>query len=147
MGFQTPAAGGGHAYFATEAGLFLSGNMGDTWSRVGKGILPENISCVGVSGNSLFAGTAEGVFRSWDNGVGWTTVNQGLEGKNVTDMTISGDALYIGRLAPVTGWRPGLFAWLTRSAGQNRGAGIRSQGLLVSRKSFSEKEIGFKEPE
>lgn len=70
------AAGSTYLFAGTDgAGIFRSGDQGNSWQAVNEGITDFTISSLAVSGSYVFAGTDKGLFRSTNNGASWVQLN------------------------------------------------------------------------
>jgi len=108
------------AYLATGRGLLVSRDGGDSWSRLGRGSLPEGaIRAVAVAPTgTLFAGTAgESLWRSDDRGKTWRRIFNGI-------------AMPCPREIVVAPWNPDLVYVL--SAHCSDVVGAERTGILVS---------------
>ena len=93
-------------------GIYLSTNSGSTLIAVDSGLTNTSVSCLAISGSSLFAGTfGGGVFLSTNSGTSWTSVNSGWTSTNVSCLNISGKDLIAGTNQGV--WRRPLSEMLT----------------------------------
>lgn len=134
---------GSNLFAATQEGVFVTSNRGDSWSAAnGQGAtgLPEKtaISALVASGSNLYAGTAQrGIYVSTNNGQSWTAINTYLPEKpTVTAIAASGSNLFIvasgviiGRLEPGSLPRSYAFAQGTVYFSPNQG---RSWALVTS---------------
>lgn len=69
---------GGTIYAAVSgAGLWTSGDLGKSWSRVNG--LPDEVYTVRFAGQTIAAGTSDGVWISGDGGQTWADSSAGLE--------------------------------------------------------------------
>ena len=68
------AVSGYNIFACTEGGLLRSTNNGTSWTNLGFGLLPSNISALAISGNNIYVGNLDGVFRSTDNGTSWSLI-------------------------------------------------------------------------
>lgn len=77
-------------------GVFLSTNIGTTWTSAAKGLpTPKKyVYSLAISGQDLFAGTSSGVFFSSDNGTNWADF--GLSNHQVYSLVVSGLNLIAG---------------------------------------------------
>ena len=83
-------------------GIFLSTNLGVTWTAVNNGLPKYNssqyfwINALVFIGTDLFAATGKGVFRSTNDGTSWMNVSYGLSGGNISALVAMGTHLYAG---------------------------------------------------
>jgi photosystem II stability/assembly factor-like uncharacterized protein len=83
-------------------GVYLSSDLGNTWSISDSGIaINENIHIVLSHKSYVFAGTADnvnmnGIFRSSDNGQSWVAVNAGLPPSTFYSLASNGQDIYTG---------------------------------------------------
>lgn len=106
-------ARGKNLYKAASDGLFVSGNEGETWSKV---TLPNEITDKGVSQVALrkespdtifIAGEEIGVWRSRDAGATWKNVNNELASGRVTALALHSNGYPRDE-------RKGLYVWVDR---------------------------------
>jgi hypothetical protein len=77
--------------------VFLSTNLGTSWTSVNVGLTNTYVQVVAISGPNLFAGTSGGnVFLSTNSGANWTAVNTGLSDIDVRALVVSGTTLFAG---------------------------------------------------
>ncbi len=70
----------GYVFAGTGTGAYRSGNNGDTWISINRGLPRTSVSSFALHSNRyILAGTFEsGIFRSENNGEDWTSANNGL---------------------------------------------------------------------
>ena len=68
----------GTKIFAGGNGIFVSTNIGTSWTEVDSGLTEKYVVSLAVSGTNLFAKTTSGVFLSTNNGTSWSEVSNGL---------------------------------------------------------------------
>lgn len=80
-------------FAATEQGLFLSDDLGTSWSRAGSGIKGDDVRAVVPmpSGDRIFAGTFYGVFESADHGHNFQPIGQPVPHSDVRALVIGGN--------------------------------------------------------
>jgi photosystem II stability/assembly factor-like uncharacterized protein len=98
-------------FAGTDAGLFVSGDEGATWTLVAGG-LPVGLQVRALiedpSQGAVFVGAFTGVYETRDGGSTWSATGTGLTNPNIQTLAVaSGDALLAGvqagsifRLAP-----------------------------------------------
>jgi photosystem II stability/assembly factor-like uncharacterized protein len=92
----------GNLYAATNNGVYLSTDNGNSWTSLG---LPNTyVGSLAVSEGNLYAGCIDGrgIFRSKNNGASWTPINTGLTANvAVLSLLVNGSNLYAGTNAGV----------------------------------------------
>jgi photosystem II stability/assembly factor-like uncharacterized protein len=88
-------------FAATEDGLFISSDDGDTWNQVSGGIWKVRLTGVVPAANSdtVYAYGVSGVFVSHDGGTNWGPAANGLEGMQPTALArhpADASILYVG---------------------------------------------------
>ena len=73
-------------------GVFLSTNLGASWTFVGIGL--PSVYALAISGTNLYAGSSLGVFLSTNNGTSWISV--GLTENYICALTTSGENIFAG---------------------------------------------------
>jgi len=86
---------GQNLFAGTDHGVYMSTNMGSSWSAVYMGSTNPWTSSLAVLGTNLFAATRGGVFRSTDTGTNWLLANAGLPDAVVT-FAVSGANIFAG---------------------------------------------------
>lgn len=82
-------------YAGTEFGVYLSTDIGATWTTVNNGLPATLIWSLKVSGNNLYACTGGlGLFRTTDNGTSWS--NLGLAGELIYTCVVKGTTIFAG---------------------------------------------------
>ncbi len=90
----------GTIYLGTSwAGIFVSTNGGDTWTKLENG--PWGCNCIAINEsnpNEIFAGNWSFFSYSNDKGATWTDISEGLPVRGVTSIEIDGAArqVYVG---------------------------------------------------
>jgi photosystem II stability/assembly factor-like uncharacterized protein len=80
-----------------QGGVFGSNDNGNTWLPVSKGLPNEDILCLAIQDNIIFAGTPnKGIFRSTDNGENWQASNNGLTNLSIQTLYADGQNLFAG---------------------------------------------------
>jgi photosystem II stability/assembly factor-like uncharacterized protein len=79
-----------------NGGLFLSTDIGTSWSPVTSGLTDTIVRSLRVNGTDLFAGTHNGVYLSTNSGTSWTPVNSGMTNTQVTSLVFCGTNLFAG---------------------------------------------------
>jgi hypothetical protein len=121
---------GPELFAVTLNGVFLSDNGGTSWAAASSGL--ENVNCLVVVDNELFAGTDDdGVYLSLDSGGTWTSVTSGMPtNTRVWSLAPSGSYLFAGTDSGV--WRiPISTVSFTISASASAGGTISPSGLVV----------------
>ena len=78
-------------------GVFLSTDIGTSWTAVNTGLTNLNVQNLAASGSYLFAGTyGGGIFLSTNNGSNWTAVNAGLSNLKIYGLACSPPNVYAG---------------------------------------------------
>lgn len=93
------------------------------------GLNSENVKCMAVSGNNIFAGTENGVFLTSDNGKQWIAVDSGLlnNGHVILSLAISGNNIFAGTDGS------GVFASANNGQSwKSKSSGLTSNGLSIS---------------
>jgi ligand-binding sensor domain-containing protein len=93
----------GDLYAGTaDNGIYVSGDRGDSWRALGKGIENASIRALAIGGSSWFAGTGQGMYRSVDRGKSWVSINEGLTERSVQGFAVGKDGLvYVGTSAGI----------------------------------------------
>lgn len=83
-------------FAATQGGVLLSVDNGNSWKTVNNGLTKTNIGAIAVNGGNLFAGAVNGgMYYSNDNGANWISINNGFPlAYSVTSITINGNDIY-----------------------------------------------------
>ncbi len=94
---------GSRLFAVTLSGVFSSDNGGTSWAADGSGL--ENVNCLAVVDNQLFAGTDDdGVYLSVDSGASWTVFGSGLPaGTRVWSLAANSGYIFAGTDSGV--WR------------------------------------------
>jgi hypothetical protein len=78
-------------------GVFLSTNIGTSWTAVNSGLPNTVVQSFAVSGSTIFAGTAgSGIFLSTNNGTDWISANAGITFSGIYSLIASGDNIFAG---------------------------------------------------
>lgn len=72
-----------------RGGVFLSIDNGATWTRK----FTDNVHCITIDGNNIYAGTSNGAFLSTDNGTNWKKL--GTFNTYVSAIAVSGNNIFI----------------------------------------------------
>jgi len=93
----------GDLYAGTaDNGVYVSGDRGDSWRALGKGVENASIRALAIGGKSWFAGTGQGMYRSVDRGKTWVSVNEGLTERSVQAFAVGKEGLvYAGTNAGI----------------------------------------------
>ena len=98
-GFVTSFAFSGRNTYAGDYsnGVYLSTDIGSTWTAVNTNLTNLNVNALAASGINVFAGTnGGGVFLSSDTGGHWMAVNTNLTNLTINALAFSGTSLYAG---------------------------------------------------
>ena len=88
---------GSKLYAGTSAGLFVSDNLGITWSTVIiNGNAGSSIYSIASDSQAIFIATNDSLMRSTDNGVTWNTILSGIYGYSSRTIAINGQEVYLG---------------------------------------------------
>ncbi len=68
---------------ATEAGVVVCVERGDSWQESMRGLTDQRVTCVLAQEHKIFAGTRNGVFRSDDEGQTWREASAGLAAPHI----------------------------------------------------------------
>lgn len=80
-----------------DSGVYISTNMGDSWTAANNGLTKKNITSLAVKGNNVFAGIfGRGVFFSNNKGASWSSISTGLADTYVNALMIKGDTVFAG---------------------------------------------------
>ena len=79
---------GNQAQTIQQDQVFLSTDLGWTWSQFGTNINASRFTALAVCGTDIFAGTEMGVFTTTDNGASWIQVNTGLTNFSIYGMAV-----------------------------------------------------------
>ena len=72
---------GEYIYIGTAAGVWRSGNGGDTWGSVNSGLNEAPVTHFALYGPQLLAlSQGHGIYRSTDEGSTWQAINSGIDG-------------------------------------------------------------------
>lgn len=85
---------GTNLFAATNIGIFLSTDMGATWTPADNGLTNFNVSDIAVYGTNLFAGTNSGLFLSTNNGANW--VSAGFTNISINPITVLDTNIFVG---------------------------------------------------
>jgi ligand-binding sensor domain-containing protein len=77
-------------------GIFLSTDIGTTWSAIDSGLTGSATYCFAMSGTNIFAGTSSGVILSTNRGATWKDVSDGLPNTEVRSLAVSATNLFAG---------------------------------------------------
>lgn len=105
---------GGTVFAGTNNGVYLSTNVGISWSAANTGLSYSNYDSIYnhapqvmrilTQGTNIFAGTTgEGIFRSENNGASWIEVDNGLTNLNIYGLASIGTNLFAGAFQDSTG--------------------------------------------
>jgi Secretion system C-terminal sorting domain len=83
---------------ATPAGIFISADLGTTWTISNTGLTTVNVLSLAKLGTNIFAGTSGGgVFISANNGATWRALpNVGLTNKTITALVGNEENIFAG---------------------------------------------------
>ncbi len=93
------AVSGTNLFAGTSGGVFLSTDIGTSWTAVNTGLTNTSILSLLVSGTNIFAGTGGGVFLSTNYGASWASSSIGLTDPselNVNALAVSGTNVFAG---------------------------------------------------
>ncbi len=91
---------GTQVFAGAEQGLFVSTDMGASWTKINTGVF--NVKAPFRHGSNLFAATGTGMLLSRDNGATWTDASSALESA-VSSFAVIDAQLFAGTAAGV--WR------------------------------------------
>jgi hypothetical protein len=92
---QQIAINNNYIFAATyDDGVHRSPNRGDTWEKVGKGIINDSVTTIIAKDNFVVAGTWNGVYFSTDNGDSWYERNYGLDSTTIYKLYFNDDYVW-----------------------------------------------------
>lgn len=83
---------GSDLYLCAVNGLYLSTNLGNTWTLINNSSFQRVI----FNGPVMIASTTASLFRSLDNGVTFTSINSGISFNYIYSIAVGGGAVYVG---------------------------------------------------
>jgi hypothetical protein len=87
-------------FAGADDGVYISANNGDSWTLLNSDLSDtvDNVYCLAVNGNHVFAGTTDrGVHISDNNGTEWQQINNGLSGSGaVYSLIVSNNKIFAG---------------------------------------------------
>ncbi len=87
----------GIVYAATQRGIWISNNHGESWASASTGLSDTTVGAILSVGERLYAGTASGVFVSSDGAATWSAAeNTGLSETNILSITTCDNRLFAG---------------------------------------------------
>lgn len=105
-GIKALAIDGANIYAGTIHGVYLSTDIGTSWSQVNNGLTDTNITSLAINGVNIFAGTySNGIFLSANNCASWLPVNTGLTNPYIKTLIVNGLNIYAG----TSWWNGGVF--------------------------------------
>ncbi|MBV6478426.1 MAG: hypothetical protein HGGPFJEG_01181 [Ignavibacteria bacterium] len=104
------ASSGNKLFAGTYSGVYLSTNIGSSWTAVNNGLPAERVYGLVFSGPNLLAGivlggASGGVYRTTNNGTSWTPSNSGLTNLEVTTLAVFGNDVFAGTVFPSLNFR------------------------------------------
>ncbi len=89
-----------NVFISVNDSVFLTTNLGITWTNVSNNLPSDRVLCFTKYGQNIFAGTQDnGIWVTSDYGAIWVQVNEGLTSvsTDVNALIVSGSYLYAGR--------------------------------------------------
>jgi photosystem II stability/assembly factor-like uncharacterized protein len=94
---RTFISSGDVIYCATEAGIFVSYNLGLDWALLGGSFFQnKTVQCISALDDLILAGTADGLYMSADGGTSWSQSFKGLSNPDIRSVAVSQEMILAG---------------------------------------------------